>query len=67
MNIFEATIRAVNEDLFLRKRDRTEAWTLHVAAGSVYRNDDGDEISLDARDCMGDDWYLVDGEGAEKT
>jgi hypothetical protein len=67
MNIFEATRRALQDDLFLRKRNRDSLWCLHVAAGSVYRNDAGDEVSLDARDCMGDDWYLVDSDGLEKT
>lgn len=65
MNIYEATKRAMRENLWIRKRGRTLDFTLHVAAGSVYRNDDGIEVSLDARDCIGDDWYLIDAEGDE--
>jgi hypothetical protein len=65
MNIYDATRRAIKENLWIRKRGRTEDFTLHVAAGSVYRKDDGDEVSLDARDCIGNDWYLVNEDADE--
>jgi len=70
MNIREVTMSAIKEDLFIRKRDRTENWTLYVGPGSVYRFAEeselaGQECEMDARDCVGDDWYLVDEEGQE--
>ncbi len=67
MNIYEATTRSVDENLFLRKKGRTDEWTLYVAFGSVYRKQNGIEIELDARDCMGNDWYLIDNNGDEVT
>jgi len=61
MNIHDALILLQRrDDLFLRKRDRTEEWTLYVDAGNVFRKSPGgEEVALDARDCKGDDWYLV--------
>lgn len=60
MDIQTATKAAIKDSLWLRKRDRTEEWCLYVAAGNVYRKESGEEVTLDARDCMGDDWYLID-------
>ena len=65
MNIQEATLRAMQENLWIRKRDREEAWCLYVAAGSIYRNQDGAQVDLDARDCIADDWYLINDNGDE--
>lgn len=65
MNIYEATKKSLKDDLFIRKRDRTEEWCLYVSAGGVYNNQDGDIINLDARDCLGNDWYLIDYDGNE--
>ena len=64
MNIRDATIKAWDEGLYIRKEDRTTAWTLYVGVGKVYRNKaERGIVDLDARDCMGDDWYLVNADG----
>lgn len=69
MNIRDATMLAKRKDGWIKKRDRTEAFSLYVAAGSFYRSGNpdeaGEEVSLDARDCVGDDWYVVDEHGNE--
>lgn len=60
MNIQEATKLAIEKDCWIGKRDRTDEWCLYVAAGNVFRDKNGDQVDLDARDCLGDDWYLID-------
>lgn len=61
MNIRDATILAMDKDLFIKKRDSRHEFTLYVAAGSVFRmSPSGEEYSMDARDVVGDDWYVVD-------
>lgn len=70
MDIRTATLRAVKEGLFIRKRDRSDAFVLYVGAGSVYRFAEphpqaGIEHGLDARDCVAVDWFLVDDDGRE--
>lgn len=65
MNIRDATLLAQAKNGWLMKRDRTDKWMLFVAPGSVYRDDQLREVSLDARDCRADDWYVVDDDGAE--
>jgi len=65
MNIRDATLLATKTGGWLRKRDRAEEWCLFVAGGKVYRNKSYEEVSLDARDCMGEDWYVVDDQGQE--
>lgn len=70
MDIRTAAIASASkDDVFIRNRAHT--YTLYVAAGSVFRSADesgsgyGLEVELDARECMSDGWYLVNGEGVE--
>lgn len=65
MNIRDAIILARLKNGWLMKRDRTDDWAFYVAAGSVFMGENGIEITLDARDCIGDDWYVVDDDGNE--
>lgn len=69
MNIQEATTLALaweqahpgEGSAFLMKRDRSPMWCLFVATGLVYRSaGNGDQVGLDAEDCLGTDWYVVD-------
>jgi len=59
--------REKNRTHWLMKRDRDPKWKLRVSTGKVFRNVEGDEIGLDARDVMGRDWYVVDDNGEEVT
>lgn len=65
MNIYEATLRASTNPLIIRKRDRNESYWFRVTPTGLYRNRNGVEISLNAKDCMSNDWYLVDKKGLE--
>jgi len=66
MNIFNATRKACEPGIFIRKKGRKEEYTLYVAAGNVFRfANTGEETELDARDVLGNDWYLVDTDGKE--
>lgn len=65
MNIRDAVLLAQARYAWIMKRDRTKEFCLHVAVGSVFRDNDGAEVSLDARDCREDDWYVVDENGDE--
>lgn len=65
MNIYEATLRASTNPLIIRKRNKNESYWFRVMEIGIYRNRNGVEISLNARDCMSDDWYLADNKGVE--
>jgi hypothetical protein len=65
MNIYEATLSASTNPLIIRKRNKNESYWFKVTAGGIYRNKNGVEIGLNAKDCMSNDWYLVDKKGAE--
>jgi len=65
MNIYEATLRASTNPLIIRKRNKNESYWFRVRPNGLYRNRNGIEISLNAEDCMSDDWFLVDTKGVE--
>jgi len=65
MNIYEATLKATNTSLIIKKRDRSQSYWFYVTASGIYRNRNGIEISLHAKDCIGNDWFLADKKGAE--
>lgn len=65
MNIYEATLKATNTSLIIKKRGRSQSYWFYVTASGIYRNRNGIEICLNAKDCIGNDWFLVNKEGEE--
>jgi hypothetical protein len=59
MNIQEATRLAIEANGWIKNYDRTDELTLYVAAGNVYRFESGEEFTMDAKDCLSDEWYVI--------
>lgn len=78
MNIRDATllVLAYERDnpgkggAFIGNRARSDDFRLYVAPGSVYRHAEpsrsaGNQYDMDARDCISDDWFVVNADGED--